>query len=333
MADTNKIIGGALAALGLGGALVLISRKASKGFSVRIKNAPTEARFWSLDFPDSGYHASASNVPIGQAAVMPAPAPGTVLAHVVFHDEDGRNLNGTHNANSMSYSDANGEGSYVTMTVITGGMYTIDAAAWQLPGGGQNNGDNYPPGTNIISYTLMTLCSPVTGGVSAPTNGTYGRGTDATVTADPAPGYKFVNWSEDGQVVGTTPILLLPMDRDHTLLATFTLDVPGNPPGNNPPPETPEPGSPGYKDPKPYIDAINAAKASLAAVQAEALADSVPYGFYSDEQWLAIWGAQIELVAAVNRYRKAAVPWLNLESVYSYFGGDYSGPDPDQVPT
>ncbi|WP_198517120.1 InlB B-repeat-containing protein [Tenacibaculum sp. SZ-18] len=52
-----------------------------------------------------------------------------------------------------------------------------------------------------------------------PTNGTYDDGTSVTLTATPDAGYEFVEWSGDAS--GTTNPLIITMDADKTITATF----------------------------------------------------------------------------------------------------------------
>ncbi len=73
-----------------------------------------------------------------------------------------------------------------------------------------------PPAT----YTLTTSASPVAGGTVSG-GGTYAAGAVATVTATPATGYVFVNWS--GNASGTTPTTTVTMSADRSATANFQL--------------------------------------------------------------------------------------------------------------
>ena len=73
-----------------------------------------------------------------------------------------------------------------------------------------------PPTT----YTLTTTASPVAGGTVSG-GGTYAAGAVATVTATPAAGYVFVNWS--GNASGTNPTTTVTMSANRTATANFQL--------------------------------------------------------------------------------------------------------------
>jgi len=73
-----------------------------------------------------------------------------------------------------------------------------------------------PPAT----YTLTTTASPVAGGTVSG-GGTYAAGAVATVTATPATGYVFVNWS--GNASGTNPTTTVTMNANRTATANFQL--------------------------------------------------------------------------------------------------------------
>ncbi len=52
--------------------------------------------------------------------------------------------------------------------------------------------------------------------------GGYNYGASVTVTAVPAVGYLFANWSEDGSAVSTNPSYSFTVSRSRSLLANFT---------------------------------------------------------------------------------------------------------------
>ncbi len=72
----------------------------------------------------------------------------------------------------------------------------------------------------------LTISSTI-GGTTDPPTGIheYDEGTTVTVTAVPENGYHFNHWELDGAVKSGTPINVL-MDKDHTLLAVFSLVPP-----------------------------------------------------------------------------------------------------------
>lgn len=67
-----------------------------------------------------------------------------------------------------------------------------------------------------------TVAEPLGGGTTAG-DGAYAIGDNASLTATPAAGYAFVNWSDHGAVVSQSPGYTLPVDVNHALVAHFAL--------------------------------------------------------------------------------------------------------------
>ncbi|MCB1279182.1 putative Ig domain-containing protein [Prosthecobacter sp.] len=65
-----------------------------------------------------------------------------------------------------------------------------------------------------------TAPSPIDGGTTIG-DGSYDVGADATVTATPADGFVFLNWTDNGQVVSSNASYTLTMDVNHSLVANF----------------------------------------------------------------------------------------------------------------
>ena len=74
-------------------------------------------------------------------------------------------------------------------------------------------------------YLLDTTASPVGSGTTTG-DGSFAPGANATVVATPEPGFRFVNWTDNGGIVSTNASYTLAMDVNHSLVANFTLDVP-----------------------------------------------------------------------------------------------------------
>ncbi len=72
------------------------------------------------------------------------------------------------------------------------------------------------------SYTVSVTSNPSEGG-SVVGNGTYEEGATCILTAIPDPGYSFVNWTENGEVVSTESMYLFSVYNDRGLTANFTL--------------------------------------------------------------------------------------------------------------
>ncbi len=76
-------------------------------------------------------------------------------------------------------------------------------------------------GTNGTTPTSYSLTSSVIGqGAISPASGTYDEGTVVNISATPATGWKFVEWSQDAS--GTSATTSVTMDADKSVTATFT---------------------------------------------------------------------------------------------------------------
>jgi Divergent InlB B-repeat domain/Putative Ig domain len=73
---------------------------------------------------------------------------------------------------------------------------------------------------------LDTTVSPVGAGTTSG-DGAFDPGTSAMATATPSPGYGFLNWTDNGQIVSTDPGYTLVMDVNHSLVANFTVSSGG----------------------------------------------------------------------------------------------------------
>ena len=72
-----------------------------------------------------------------------------------------------------------------------------------------------------ITYTISTSSNPTAGGTTSG-GGTFNSGASVTVTATPATGYQFVNWTESGSQVSTSASYTFTVTGNRTLVANFT---------------------------------------------------------------------------------------------------------------
>lgn len=70
------------------------------------------------------------------------------------------------------------------------------------------------------THTVTVSASPAAGG-TVTGGGTYEEGDKVTLTATPAEGYKFVNWTENGSVVSTNAAYTFTVTGNRTLVANF----------------------------------------------------------------------------------------------------------------
>lgn len=84
-------------------------------------------------------------------------------------------------------------------------------------------------------YQVTATASPLDGGAISGT-GTVGYGANATLTASAATGYDFAQWTENGNLLGTNPVLVISnVTSNHDVVALFLLqtlvvNVTANPP-------------------------------------------------------------------------------------------------------
>ncbi|MEM1000925.1 MAG: T9SS type A sorting domain-containing protein, partial [Bacteroidota bacterium] len=70
------------------------------------------------------------------------------------------------------------------------------------------------------NYTVSTSSAPSNGG-STSGGGTFASGTNVTVTATPASGFTFSNWTEGGNVVSTNASYAFTLSANRSLVANF----------------------------------------------------------------------------------------------------------------
>ena len=81
----------------------------------------------------------------------------------------------------------------------------------------------YVANFNPIPYTITATANPANGG-QVEGGGTYNYGATATLTATPATGYHFVNWTKNGTVVSTSANYSFVVEGSATLVANFTVN-------------------------------------------------------------------------------------------------------------
>ena len=107
-------------------------------------------------------------------------------------------------------------------TLTKGSTYTLKLFSEQQ--NGDFNTDYASAPTSIalktVPYNVTLSASPVAGG-TVTGGGTYDMGASVTVTATPADGYTFVNWTENGSQVSTDASYTFIATADRTLTANF----------------------------------------------------------------------------------------------------------------
>ncbi len=83
------------------------------------------------------------------------------------------------------------------------------------------------------SYTVSVSNSPSSGG-TVTGGGNYNHGEQATITASPATGYAFVNWTEGGSIISTNASYTFTVNSNRSFQAnysqnTYTVNVSNNP--------------------------------------------------------------------------------------------------------
>ncbi|MBI3867281.1 MAG: VCBS repeat-containing protein [Verrucomicrobia bacterium] len=73
---------------------------------------------------------------------------------------------------------------------------------------------------SLPAYSVLASNNPVVAG-SVDGQGTYFHGATAVLTANPNPGYRFINWTEQGQVVGLFLKLTNSVTTNHFIVANY----------------------------------------------------------------------------------------------------------------
>ena len=76
------------------------------------------------------------------------------------------------------------------------------------------------PASGVSSFNINATPNPASGGTVSGA-GSYEEGFQCTLTATPNVGYAFVNWTENNQVVSTSPTYSFMVTGDRTLVANF----------------------------------------------------------------------------------------------------------------
>src|SRR5512136_292810 len=123
-----------------------------------------------------------------------------------------------------------GGGSYVDKTEVT--LMAAPAAGYRFDHWGGNASGVSTTVDIIMNYqktvtayfvkldNLSVLASPVGGGSVNISSGIYDEGTELTLVAAPAIGYKFDHWEVDAS--GTSANIVITMDADKTVKAVFS---------------------------------------------------------------------------------------------------------------
>lgn len=126
----------------------------------------------------------------------------------------------------MEFDDINGILSG-TPTVSGEYIFTVTASDLENPDVSKTytlliaeEGEVLPP-TIIVDTVAFPLDSGTTMG-----DGAFVPGSVATVSASAQPGFRFLNWSDNGVVVSTSTSYSLTLDVNHSLVANFTVAVP-----------------------------------------------------------------------------------------------------------
>ncbi|MEM4368447.1 MAG: CIA30 family protein [Candidatus Anstonellales archaeon] len=141
----------------------------------------------------------------------------------------------TKNPDQTSYA----AGTQVTLTAVPGSGATF--VGWSGAATGTTNPITITMDSNKTitatfsggqtqTYTLTVNVSPTGAGTvsKSPDQTSYTAGTNVTLTATPASGYAFVNWTEGTQVLGTAATLQITMTSNRTITANFQQVQAGN---------------------------------------------------------------------------------------------------------
>ncbi|MBD2722164.1 InlB B-repeat-containing protein [Hymenobacter armeniacus] len=150
-------------------------------------------------------------------------------ASVVFSLSGAATQNATENVLPYALFSDDG-GNYFPWTPPVGN-YVLTATPYSAAGGtgtpGQALAINFSVTNGAATGPFTLSTSTVGSGTVAvsPSQATYPNGTNVTLTATPATGYAFSGWS--GDATGTTNPLIITMNANKAITATFTAVAPG----------------------------------------------------------------------------------------------------------
>ena len=78
-----------------------------------------------------------------------------------------------------------------------------------------------------VTYTVSLSAQPAAGGTVSG-GGTFSQGTSVTVSATPAAGYDFVNWTQGTSILSTSPEYTFSINGNLSFTANFTVKTPVN---------------------------------------------------------------------------------------------------------
>ena len=104
-------------------------------------------------------------------------------------------------------------------------QYSLKSIIGSTPSVNSNYIDVTTSPTTSDQYTVSLSASPVNGG-SVNGDGSFSSGASVTVTADPAAGYNFVNWTEGGTQVSTSESYTFTIAGNRSLVANFVSQTP-----------------------------------------------------------------------------------------------------------
>ena len=137
-------------------------------------------------------------------------AGGTVSGAGVYENGGTATLSATAN---YGYTFVNWTKGVSVASTNTSFSFTVTAAT----------AGEYVANFNPIPYTITATANPTNGG-QVEGSGIYNYGTTATLTATPATGYHFVNWTKNGTVVSTSANYSFVVNGSATLVANFAVN-------------------------------------------------------------------------------------------------------------
>ena len=109
---------------------------------------------------------------------------------------------------------------------------------------------------DTVNYTVSVSADPEAGGTVSG-SGEYSEGTQVTVTATPATGYHFVNWTENGTEVSTGATFTFNATVDRNLIAIFAKNEDPDPTPTPIPTPDPTPSGPSTGDSSGWDDILD----------------------------------------------------------------------------
>ena len=143
---------------------------------------------------------------------------GWIYCQVRMLNQDGLSVYGIEDGNGNTV-----EGSKFTPSGYTGIRFNRDGIDCSSDDDGDDPDPDLDPDPDPETYAITASITPFNGGMISGV-GTYAAGSNVTLTATPADGYRLSSWTVDGVTVSQSTYTVSNIQSDVAVVATFEID-------------------------------------------------------------------------------------------------------------